>query len=101
MRLQQICQGHLQPDEATYSRWRATGSSTGTQMSYGKTIIWASYTYDIQQIAWPCATALGPSGGNLSETPQDERQETVNRFQGIVRFAFLSVSRGQVACKSR
>jgi len=49
----------------------------------GKAIIWASYTYDIQRIASALRDRFGPEAvaTYYGATPQDERQEIVDRFQ--------------------
>ena len=49
----------------------------------GKAIIWASYTHDIQQIADALRDRFGPQSvaTYYGETPQDERQEIIQKFQ--------------------
>ena len=49
----------------------------------GKAIIWASYTHDIQQIADALRDRFGPESvaTYYGETPQDERQEIIKKFQ--------------------
>jgi SNF2 family DNA or RNA helicase len=49
----------------------------------GKAIIWASYTHDIQQIASALRHRFGVEAVALyyGETPQDQRQDIVERFQ--------------------
>jgi SNF2 family DNA or RNA helicase len=49
----------------------------------GKAIIWASYTHDIQQIAYALRRRFSGEAVALyyGETPQSERQEIVDRFQ--------------------
>jgi len=57
----------------------------------GKAIIWATYTHDIQQVANALRDRFGPEAvaTYYGATPQDERQEIVERFQekdGPLRF---------------
>ena len=49
----------------------------------GKAIIWGTYTYDIQQIAQSLRDRFGPDAvaTYYGATPQEERQEIVERFQ--------------------
>ena len=51
----------------------------------GKAIIWATYTYDIQQIANALRDRFGPEAvaTYYGETPQEERQEIVERYQDL------------------
>jgi SNF2 family DNA or RNA helicase len=51
----------------------------------GKAIIWASFTHDIQQIARSLRDRFGPDSVALyyGETPQEDRQEIVHRFQDM------------------
>ena len=54
-----------------------------TEELQGKAIIWASYTYGIQQIASALRDRFGPEAvaTYYGATPQDERQDIVDRFQ--------------------
>jgi SNF2 family DNA or RNA helicase len=86
MRLQQICCGHLQPDEGEIQALdnnRLKELLEITDELQGKAIIWASYTHDIQQIAASLRDRFGPEAvaTYYGATPQDERQEIVERFQ--------------------
>lgn len=86
MRLQQICCGHLQPDEGEIQALdnnRLKELLEITDELQGKAIIWASYTHDIQQIASALRDRFGPEAvaTYYGATPQDERQEIVERFQ--------------------
>jgi SNF2 family DNA or RNA helicase len=86
MRLQQICCGHLQPDEGDIQPVESNRLKELLEITdelQGKAIIWATYTHDIQQIAEALRHRFGPEAvaTYYGETPQDERQETVNRFQ--------------------
>jgi len=94
MRLQQICCGFLQPDDGeiqTLDNNRMKELLEITDELQGKAIIWASYTHDIQQIASTLRDRFGPEAvaTYYGGTPQDERQEIVERFQdkkGPLRF---------------
>lgn len=86
MRLQQICCGHLQPDEGPIKEVKNNRMNELLDLTdelQGKAIIWASYTHDIQQIASALRDRFGPEAvaTYYGETPQDERQEIVERFQ--------------------
>jgi SNF2 family DNA or RNA helicase len=54
-----------------------------TEELQGKAIIWATYTHDIQQIASALRHRFGVEAVALyyGETPQDQRQDIVERFQ--------------------
>jgi len=86
MRLQQICCGFLQPDEGEIELLennRLKELLEITDELQGKAIIWASYTHDIQQISSALRDRFGPEAvaTYYGATPQDERQEIVNKFQ--------------------
>jgi len=86
MRLQQICCGHLQPDEGEIKEIKNNRLNELLDLTdelQGKAIIWASYTHDIQRIASALRDRFGPEAvaTYYGGTPQDERQEIVNRFQ--------------------
>ena len=86
MRLQQICCGFLQPDEGeiqVLDNNRLKELLEITDELQGKAIIWASYTHDIQQIASALRDRFGPEAvaTYFGDTPQDERQAIVERFQ--------------------
>ena len=86
MRLQQICCGFLQPDEGeieVLDNNRLKELLEITEELQGKAIIWASYTHDIQQIASSLRDRFGPKAvaTYYGATPQDERQEIVDKFQ--------------------
>jgi SNF2 family DNA or RNA helicase len=88
MRLQQICCGFFQPDVGKIQPLKNNRLSELTSITdelSGKAIIWASYTHDIQQICQTLRDRFGPDSVALyyGETPQDERQEIVNRFQDV------------------
>ncbi len=86
MRLQQICCGHLQPDDGEIQALdsnRLKELMEITDELQGKAIIWASYTHDIQQIASALRDRFGPEAvaTYYGATEQDERQDIVNQFQ--------------------
>ena len=88
MRLQQICCGFFQPDVGKIQPLKNNRLSELTSITdelSGKAIIWASYTHDIQQICQTLRDRFGPDSVALyyGETPQEERQEIVNRFQDV------------------
>ena len=86
MRLQQICCGHLQPDDGEVQSIKSNRLNELldiTEEFQGKAIIWATYTHDIQQIADALRDRFGPESvaTYYGATPQDERQEIVETFQ--------------------
>ena len=86
MRLQQICCGHLQPDDGEVQSVKSNRLNELldiTEEFQGKAIIWATYTHDIQQIADALRDRFGPESvaTYYGATPQDERQEIVETFQ--------------------
>lgn len=86
MRLQQICCGHLQPDEGPVrpiKSNRLPALMEVVEEVQGKAIIWATYTHDIMAIQKELARVYGEESVSCyyGATPQDERQEIVNRFQ--------------------
>ena len=88
MRLQQICCGHLQPDEGemqTVKSNRLTELLDITEEIQGKAIIWATYTHDIMHISKTLKEKYGEDAVACyyGATPQDERQEIVKEFQQL------------------
>jgi SNF2 family DNA or RNA helicase len=86
MRLQQICCGFLQPDEGdlkVFPNKRLDSLMEIIEETQGKAIIWATYTFDIKNIAKVLRAKFGASAvaTYYGETPQDERQEIVTKFQ--------------------
>lgn len=86
MRLQQICCGFLQPDEGEIEpipNHRLPELMEVIDEVQGKAIIWATYTHDIKKIREALAEKYGENSvaNYYGETPQDERQEIVERFQ--------------------
>lgn len=86
MRLQQICCGHLQPDDGPIQEIpnnRLQEVLDITEEINGKAIIWATWTHDIHRIEKALKKRYGATAVNsyYGDTEQDERQEIVNRFQ--------------------
>jgi SNF2 family DNA or RNA helicase len=86
MRLQQICCGHLMPDDGEIQLVKSNRLTELLDMAeelQGKAIVWATYTYDILKIAEALRNRFGPDSvaTYYGDTPQDERQEIVNAFQ--------------------
>ena len=86
MRLQQICCGHFTPDVGetrSLENNRLEELVNISEELQGKCIIWASYTHDIQRIHSALRDCFGPQAVALyyGKTPQDQRQEIVERFQ--------------------
>ncbi len=86
MRLQQICCGHFQPDDDELRQIKSNRLPALMEIAEevnGKAIIWATFTNDILAIRDALAAEYGE--GSVAcyygATPQDERQEIVNRFQ--------------------
>ena len=86
MRLQQICCGFFQPDDGTIQSIknnRLPELLDIVEEVSGKTIIWATYTHDINTITEELQKKYGPRAVAKynGDTPQDERQGIVERFQ--------------------
>lgn len=86
MRLHQICCGVFQPDDGELTEIpsaRLPALMEIVEEIQGKAIIWASYSYDIRKIEEALSKAYGPEAvaSYYGETPQEERQEIVRRFQ--------------------
>ena len=86
MRLQQITCGFVQPDDGPIEpikNNRVQELLDILQETTGKVIIWASFTYDIHRIQTELSLAYGSDSVAMyyGGTPQDERQEIVERFQ--------------------
>ena len=86
MRLQQICCGFLAPDDQEIQP--VDNNRLNELMSIidelqGKAIIWASWTHNIQEIASALRNRFGSEAvaTYYGQTPQDERQEIIKRFQ--------------------
>jgi SNF2 family DNA or RNA helicase len=86
MRLQQICCGHFTPDVGETRSLNSNRLDELLSISeelQGKCIIWASYTHDIQRIHSALRDCFVPEAVALyyGETPQEDRQAIVERFQ--------------------
>ena len=86
MRLQQICCGHIQPDDGEIVPLKSNRLAelmNVVEEINGKAIIWATYTHDIQSIETALNKEYGPGSAACyyGATPQDERQEIVEKFQ--------------------
>ena len=86
MRLQQICCGHLQPDEGPIQEVknnRLDELMDVIEEVNGKAIIWATWTYDIHRIekALKKKWGSGVVASYYGETDQDDRQNIIERFQ--------------------
>ena len=86
MRLQQICCGHLQPDEGDIQPIKNNRLSElldVVEEINGKAIIWATWTYDIHAIEQALAQKYGPGSvaSYFGETAQEDRQDIIERFQ--------------------
>jgi len=87
MRLHQIACGHFQPDDDApiepIKHNRLEELLTICEENSGKSIIWATWTHDINTIKEALAKAYGEDSvaTYYGATPQDERQEIVRRFQ--------------------
>ena len=88
MRLQQICCGHLMPDDGAMQlikNNRLTELLSLVEEVQGKAIIWATYTHDILRISEALSERFGPESvaTYYGDTEQDARQEIVNDFQDV------------------
>jgi len=86
MRLQQICCGFFQPDDKPVEdidNGRFQELLDVLEDAQGKVIIWATFTHSLRKIRDAISEGHGPRSvaTYYGETPQDERQEIVNRFQ--------------------
>jgi SNF2 family DNA or RNA helicase len=86
MRLQQICCGHLQPDEGNIQPIKSNRLSElldVVEEVRGKAIIWATWTHDIHAIEEALAKKYGPRSvaTYFGKTPQEDRQNIIERFQ--------------------
>ena len=76
MRLQQICCGHLQPDDGPIQpikNNRLPELLDVVEEVQGKAIIWATWTHDIHAIEEALAKQYGPGAvaSYFGETPQE------------------------------
>ena len=86
MRLQEICCGHLRTDDGDIQPLpskRMDEMLNVIDEMLGKVIIWATWVYDIEKIVETLRERYGPESaeGFYGATPQDARQDIVDRFQ--------------------
>lgn len=86
MRLQQICCGHLQPDEGNIQEIknnRLDELMAVVEEVNGKVIIWATWTFDIHRIEKALKKRYGSTAvaSYYGDTEQDDRQAIVDLFQ--------------------
>ena len=86
MRLQEICCGHLRTDDGDIQPLpskRMDEMLNVIDEMLGKVIIWATWVYDIEKIVETLRERYGPQSaeGFYGATPQDARQDIVDRFQ--------------------
>jgi len=86
MRLQEICCGHLRTDDGDIQPLpskRMDELLNVIDEMLGKVIIWATWVYDIEKIVETLRERYGPESaeGFYGATPQDARQDIVERFQ--------------------
>ncbi len=86
MRLQQIVCGFLPSDEGGIKPLpsnRLTELLDTVEEIQGKAIIWAAWVHNVQEITDALRRRFGPESAAsfYGETPQDERQHTVDLFQ--------------------
>ena len=91
MRLQQICCGFLPPDDGQIKELengRLKELLSILEEVDGKVIIWATWTHDIKKIKKAIAEKYGEQSVATfyGDTPQDKRQEIVDRFQDYKDF---------------
>ena len=86
MRLQEICCGHLRTDDGDIQPLPSKRMDEMLDVideMLGKVIIWATWVYDIEKIVETLRERYGPQSaeGFYGATPQDARQDIVDRFQ--------------------
>ena len=86
MRLQEICCGHLRTDDGDIQPLPSKRMDEMLDVideMLGKVIIWATWVYDIEKIVETLRERYGPESaeGFYGATPQDARQDIVDRFQ--------------------
>ena len=86
MRLQSIVCGHLRTDDGdiqSIKNNRLSELMNVVEEAQGKVIIWATFTQDLLNIQEALAETYGEDSVAIyyGDTPQDERQDTVDRFQ--------------------
>ena len=86
LRLQQILSGHLKTDEGDtvyFDSKRMDALKEILEEHDGKAIIWSRFRYDIQQITKMLNETFGEgcAASFYGDTPDDERQRIVEKFQ--------------------
>jgi SNF2 family DNA or RNA helicase len=86
LRLQQILSGHLKTDNGdmvTLPTNRLDAVKDILEETTGKVILWSRFRYDIQQLTQLLAKEYGEESvaSYYGDTPDDERQEIVTKFQ--------------------
>ena len=86
LRLQQILSGFIKTDDATIQELASNRIQSLIEIldeTTGKVIIWATFIFDIKKIEKMLSEKYGKDSVAtfFGETPQENRQEIVNRFQ--------------------
>ena len=86
LRLQQIMSGHLKTDDGEtiyFDSKRMDALKEVIEEHDGKAIIWSRFRYDIQQITKMLNETFGEgcAASFYGDTPDDERQRIVEKFQ--------------------
>ena len=94
MRLQQITCGYFKADDGTVQEIKNNRISELIDLLYeieGKTVIWAHWQNDIKSIIKAVVKEFGEGCcvDYYGLTPQDERQENINKFQNDPKIRFF------------
>ena len=86
LRLQQVLSGHLKTDDGEMVTFPSNRMDTVMDIlaeTTGKVILWSRFRYDIQQLSQRIAKEYGEGcvASYYGDTPDDERQEIVTKFQ--------------------
>jgi SNF2 family DNA or RNA helicase len=86
LRLQQVLSGHLKTDDGEMVTFPSNRMDTVMDIlaeTTGKVILWSRFRYDIQQLSQRIAKEYGERcvASYYGDTPDDERQEIVTKFQ--------------------
>jgi len=86
LRLQQILSGHLKTDNGDIEEVPSKRLETVKEIlaeTSGKVILWSRFRYDIQKLANMLTEEYGEGSvaAYYGDTPDDERQEIVTKFQ--------------------
>jgi SNF2 family DNA or RNA helicase len=86
LRLQQVLSGHLKTDDGEMVTFPSNRMETVMDIlaeTTGKVILWSRFRYDIQQLSQRIAKEYGERcvASYYGDTPDDERQEIVTKFQ--------------------